>query len=864
MPGGPCWSIARSLVIVLGLLMVISSNASPMQLKQPRRVLIINDLGIVSSPGFAEIDKAIFDALQNSPYQIELYQESLQLTFFPDEAFQSAFHESLIRKYSERKPDLIVAAGPASLKFIAESHESFIRDTPIVFCGLVGDIPEQIKSLLHVTGVLGRVQPEETLRTALHLLPGTEHVVVVGGVGKFDEPWERVTKQAFQKYEHKLDFTYLTDLTMPALLERLRHLSGNTIVYHTSIAQDAAGERFIDSTQSVPLVASAANAPIFVMDDLDLRAGTVGGDLVNWADDGRLAGGMAVRILNGERPEDIPIATSKNVYMFDSRALERWGIKERDLPPGSILLNHQPSAWELYKTYIILGFCVILIQALLIVALLKQRSRARRAETELTIAYDRLRMAVEAGKSVGWDLDVKTGRDRWFGDLQNMFGMTSDTFEGTTADFRRRVHPDDQDVVTKAFTDARQNRTPYVAEFRVLRDDQKVRWITAQGRFYYSTSGDPVRMLGMAVDITERKEAEEQQRLLESALRESEERFRLVANTAPVMIWMSGPDKLCNYFNQQWLEFTGRSLEQELGDGWADGVHPDDLDRCLNIYRQAFDRREPFEMRYRLRRNDGEYRWLLDLGVPRSNPDGFFAGYIGSCMDITDRKIAEEALATIGRRLIQAHEEERAKIGRELHDDVTQRIAMVAIALERFSREHCKSTVAMQQIETACRQLIDLSEDVQALSHNLHSSKLEYLGIAAATRSFCRELAEKHKVEIDFSQVETPRGISDDVALCLFRVLQESLQNAVKYSGARHIRVALRGDSGEIVLSVTDQGAGFDPQIETNRGLGLISMRERVQLVGGDFSIISAPGRGTTVTARVPPMVEENPLREAV
>ena len=123
---------------------------------------------------------------------------------------------------------------------------------------------------------------------------------------------------------------------------------------------------------------------------------------------------------------------------------------------------------------------------------------------------------------------------------------------------------------------------------------------------------------------------------------ESEARFRLVANTAPVMIWMSGPDRLCTYFNQPWLEFTGRSTEAERGNGWAEGVHPEDSEKCLETYTKAFDQRQSFQMEYRLRRRDGEYRWIFDLGVPRWNADGSFAGYIGSCLDTTERKRAKK------------------------------------------------------------------------------------------------------------------------------------------------------------------------------------------------------------------------------
>jgi len=337
-------------------------------------------------------------------------------------------------------------------------------------------------------------------------------------------------------------------------------------------------------------------------------------------------------------------------------------------------------------------------------------------------------------------------------------------------------------------------------------------------------------------------------------VRESEERFRLVANTAPVMIWMAGTDRLCTYVNQPWLEFTDRPLEAELGNGWVKSVHPEDLKGCMDAYTQAFDRRESFQMEYRLRRHDGQYRWLSDIGVPRFNPDHSFAGYIGTCTDVTERKLAEESLADIGRKLIEAHEEERTWIARELHDDVNQRIALLAVELNRWNQQLPPSAVEFHDhIHHASLRLSEIAKDIQALSHRLHSSKLEYLGIVAAAKSFCKELSEQQKADIDFSHTNIPRSVPKEISLCLFRVLQETLQNAVKHSGVRHFRVELRGTEGEIQLTVSDLGVGFDQQDAIHRrGLGLISMRERMQLVSGEISIKSQPGSGTTIHARVP------------
>jgi PAS domain S-box-containing protein len=348
----------------------------------------------------------------------------------------------------------------------------------------------------------------------------------------------------------------------------------------------------------------------------------------------------------------------------------------------------------------------------------------------------------------------------------------------------------------------------------------------------------------LAVLVEERKHAEQ-------TVRESERRFRLVADTAPALIWLSDVDKLCTYFNKSWLDFTGRSMDSEVGNGWAEGVHPEDRQNCLEIYTQSFDRRQKITMEYRLRRYDGEYRWILDIGVPRFNDEQVFAGYIGIGIDVTDKKLAEAALLTVSRRLIEAQEQERTRIARDLHDDTGQRLALLANELAELQGS-LPRTVASRIIELQ-KQAFDIAHGIQSLSHTLHSSKLEYLGMVSAMRSFCTEFSEQQGVEIDFHSEGLPPHLQPDVSLCLFRVLQEALHNSTKHSGVRDFEVRSWATSGEIHLTVKDFGLGFDTQAaKEGHGLGLISMEERLKLVKGKFSIDSQLKRGTTIHASVP------------
>jgi PAS domain S-box-containing protein len=270
-------------------------------------------------------------------------------------------------------------------------------------------------------------------------------------------------------------------------------------------------------------------------------------------------------------------------------------------------------------------------------------SHRKRLENELKDEKNRLSYILKGTNAGTWEWNILTGEtifnERW----AEIVGYSLDELSPVNIDTWGRItHPDDlqeaEKLLEKHFTG---ESDYYECEVRMKHKNGDWIWVLDRGKVHeWDQEGRPSLMSGTHSDITRSK-------VLEGILRESELRFRLVADSAPVLIWKSGPDTLCDYFNQPWLDFTGRTIGQELGNGWAEGVHADDLQNCLDIYLKAFDAHESFKMEYRLRRADGEYRWVLDHGIPRFASGGTFVGYIGSCVDITERKEAENELTRL-------------------------------------------------------------------------------------------------------------------------------------------------------------------------------------------------------------------------
>ena len=391
---------------------------------------------------------------------------------------------------------------------------------------------------------------------------------------------------------------------------------------------------------------------------------------------------------------------------------------------------------------------------------------------------------------------------------------------------------------------------------------------------------EPKYFIAVVEDISERKQSEQ-------ALRESEERFHIMADTAPVMIWMSGLDKLCTYFNQGWLEFSGRTMEQELGNGWADGVYPVDMERCLEIYTTAFDARQNFIMEYRLRRFDGEYRWILDTGTPRFNPDGSFAGYIGSCIDISEQQAA-------------LHERQQAELALQKRAEELTRLntilARTTTMLQKRNQELDQfAYVASHDLKAPLRAIASLSkwleEDLkeQLPEENRYQMRLlrGRVGQMETLINGLLEYSRVGRVQIQSSLVnvgvllreiidslQPPSTFIIDVAqemptfvtkrLLLQQVFANLIENAIRHHSRTdgQVKISVQNQGRCYEFSVADDGPGIPLEYhhkvfgifqtleasdgKENSGIGLAIVKKIVEAEGGIITIDSVSGSGST------------------
>jgi PAS domain S-box-containing protein len=468
----------------------------------------------------------------------------------------------------------------------------------------------------------------------------------------------------------------------------------------------------------------------------------------------------------------------------------------------------------------------------------------KHTEQELERINERLQLSMDAGRIGGWESDLETGERFWFGRTHELMDMHSRQTPSSEEAWSR-VHPDDRARLQIALDNAKVHRTSFEEEFRVTHTDGSVRWLRSQGRYFYAANGEAKRVLGVSVDVTGLKQVEE--KLLE---REHRLHLALRAGKMYAYEWDVLTDRMFRSGESSGILGYEPPLTRQ---GILPMVHPEDRNLFIEMAQRTPDSPDAQAI-YRILRPDGSIAWLENTGHAFFDESGRMLRMLGMIADVTERKLAEQSLADTTRRLTEIQEDERRRIARELHDDINQRLAVLAIEAQILKNESENSSPAFAgRLNDLFNNINDIARAVQSISHQLHSAQLEYLGIVAAIRALCREFGQRQPIEIAFTHDNIPERIPHDISLCLFRIVQEALNNAVKYSNARECEIKLVFLENQLQLTVSDRGSGFDTDTAAHKGgLGLVSMRERVRMVNGTIFIDSKPMKGTTIRVQIP------------
>jgi PAS domain S-box-containing protein len=371
---------------------------------------------------------------------------------------------------------------------------------------------------------------------------------------------------------------------------------------------------------------------------------------------------------------------------------------------------------------------------------------------------------------------------------------------------------------------------------------------------------------------------------VERALHEGQQRYALATTAGAVGVWDWNLATNELYIDTRLKAILGFDDEEisTRPDDWGSRVHPQDVAAATGLVQACIDgTSDVYEIEHRMLHKDGRVKWMLSRGSAMRGADGALQRLVGTKVDITERKLAEEAvreneavlqatnreIQNLAGRLIASQEAERARIARDLHDDLSQELAGLSITLTNLKRRTASlpdATDIHSDIAVLQQRTMALSESIRRLSHDLHPSVLDHAGLEAALAAHCAELERQRAINVSFSRRGDVAGVDRDAALCLYRVAQEALRNVVTHAGARHAQVTLTGTDQGIELTIHDDGKGFDvARTRANgRGLGLVSMNERVRLLGGAVSLLTELNRGTTVRVQLAAGRHRSPVGE--
>ena len=706
---------ARNAWMAITLLAFAAGNATAAESK---RVLLLHSFG----PNFQAEDTFAgylrTDLAEKSPYPIDRYEVSLEIARFTDGEQDEAFVSYLRAIFADHPPDLIVTMISPAARFIQRHRRDLFPSTPVIFAALDARAIKDATFTANDTMVAVSIDLTAVIENILRTLPNTTTLAVVMGDAPIEKFWVKEFLLAFRPFEGRVKSVFLNDLSFDEVQKQVAALPPASAIYFGDLVIDAHGVPHRQEDVLARLHA-VANAPIFGRFDYQLGEGIVGGLLLSLHTLSRKTAEVAAQILGGTSPGDIKTPPQKFAEPeFDWRELRRWGIRQVDLPPHSTISFREPTLWEQYRWYILAAAAFSALQAILIVGLLFNRLRLRRAHDELRTSEEGMSLAAIAAKLRFWVWDiprdqVRASESDWSsGNWRSAQPVQFDHFIDA-------VHPDDRASLRQAVGHALEGDGRYETEYRVMSPDSTVRWIAARGRIEFDYYGKPRQLRAISIDITEHRRAEDEAR-----------------------------------------DLSGR--------------------------------------------------------------------------------------------LITAHEDERARLAHALHDDVTQRLALLAIDAGQ-KEKGLGDTIAGQAMRSIRRDLVQLSDDVHSLSYALHPAILEDLGLIEALKAECARFGAVEGIPTSLRATDDIDQPTQAVSLCLYRVAQEALRNAARHSGARSVEIALRAVDGGLELAVRDNGVGFDPTRKQGRpSLGLAGMRQRLALVDGELLINSTPGGGTSIVARAP------------
>ena len=506
-----------------------------------------------------------------------------------------------------------------------------------------------------------------------------------------------------------------------------------------------------------------------------------------------------------------------------------------------------------------MGFLApVVVTCGMLIAAARSDRRRHQAEHALRESEERFRAMADTAPVMVWMAGLDKGCTYFSRTWLEFTGrsMTEELGDGWT----EGVHPDDYRQCLAQYGAAFEARQPFKMEYRLRRRDGEYRWILDTGVPRYCPEGMFIGYIGSCIDITERRNAED-------ALQRSEERYRGVVQSQTELICRFLPDTTLTFVNDAYARYFGRPADQLIGTLFLSLIPQE---AHANVMRQLASFAPEQALRtyeHEVLRPDGSRGWQEWTDQAIFDEHGALIGFQSVGRDITDRKHTEEVLRRseaalrgsqdelrlLAGRLLSAHEEERSALARELHDDLSQRLAALAIETAMLEVD-CRSIpeTALKRLRDIKDRLVNVSTDVHNISRQLHPAILQDLGLIDAVQSECVRFAEREGIQVEF----VGKGVPDlpaEVAICLYRIAQEGLRNIAKHAKADEAQVTIFSEEEAVVLSIRDSGVGFDPaSVRTSGGLGLASMRERAWLVRGDIAIRSRLGQGTTIEVRVP------------